>query len=71
MTWNELTRQAQELQKNCKEEKEEDSKNQYPYYSYASMPELKTGVIDFRAFQDPEKFNLFLEEHSENKGGRN
>ncbi len=64
MTWNELTRKAQELQKEfAKEEKEEDSKKiQYPYYSYASMPELKTGVIDFRAFQDPEKFNLFLEE---------
>ncbi len=37
-----------------KKKKEEDSKKiQYPYYSYASMPELKTGVIDFRAFQDP------------------
>jgi len=66
MTLNELTRRAQELQKEStkKEEvKEEDrTKIQYPYYSYTSVSELKTGVIDFRAFQNPEQFNSFLEE---------
>jgi len=62
MTLDELTRKAQELQKESTKKEGNDTKIQYPYYSYTSVPELKTGIIDFRAFQDLEKFNTFLEE---------